>query len=214
MRACAFDFDYLLLCQVSELVGSIFLGLADIITDGIACSRLLHGKIEVPNEEYKMAYVTILCFGVVTTALSVAYRLRNAHMMRAHMFELGKADEAAKLSESQRHAQQHEFELSQTHRTKVVLSVGLLNVAAQGALPHISQAQELGPLPLRCCRCATRVRVLLAGLPMSIINCFLIFIYNVHDPMVRTFACFGGQQEPKQLQRVGRCLRRCWSLCC
>jgi hypothetical protein len=74
---------------LSELVGSVCIGLADVITDGIVLSRLLRGRISVPIEGYTPAYTVILCFGVVTTALSLAYRLRNAHMFRVQVLEMG-----------------------------------------------------------------------------------------------------------------------------
>jgi hypothetical protein len=135
---------------VSELVGSVCLGLADLITDAITYARL--GDVMVPSEGYKTAYVVILCFGVVTTALSLAYRLRNARLVRAHVRELGEQGRAiaqqnewelaqtyrtrARSSSTvRRQAQQHEFELAQTHRTKVILSLSLLSVLAQGAFP-------------------------------------------------------------------------------
>ncbi len=85
----------------------------------------------------------VLCFGVVTTALSLGYRLRNALMMRAHVLELGQEvraarlslgqeGQAAKFSKARRQAQQHEYELVQVQRTKVVASLVLLSVVAQG----------------------------------------------------------------------------------
>jgi hypothetical protein len=120
--------------QVSELVGSVCLGLADLVTDGIAYARFANGDIVVPNEGYKAAYAAVLCFGVVTTALSLGYRLRNAHLVRAHVLELGQQGRAASVSEARRQAQQHQYELAQTQRMKVVSSLALLSVALQGAL--------------------------------------------------------------------------------
>ena len=114
------------------------IGVADILTDGIAYSRLLNG--DVPHKGYYLAYATTLCFGVITTALAIGYRLRNARLMRAHMRELGKPDPAATVSAARRQAQQHEWELAQTHRTKVVASLALLSVAAQGPFVLPSRA--------------------------------------------------------------------------
>jgi hypothetical protein len=71
---------------VSELVGSVCLGLADLITDAITFARLRSGDVAVPNEGYKAAYAAVLSVGAVTTALSLLYRLRNAHIMRALFF--------------------------------------------------------------------------------------------------------------------------------
>ena len=120
---------------MSELVGSACLGLADIITDSITYARLRSGDVAVPNEGYKSAYVVALCFGVVTTALSLAYRLRNARAVRAHVRELGEQGRtiaSASASAARRQAQQNEWELAQTHRTLVILSLALLSVATQG----------------------------------------------------------------------------------
>jgi hypothetical protein len=117
---------------VSELVGSIFMGLADVITDGITYARVVSGDIVSPSEGYQAAYTVVLCFGVVTTTLSLGYRLRNARLMQAHMLELGQQGRAASVSEARRQAQQHEWELAQIHRAKVVASLALLSVAAQG----------------------------------------------------------------------------------
>jgi hypothetical protein len=69
---------------------------------------------------------------VVTTALSLAYRLRNAHLVRAHVLELGQQGRTVSVSEARQQAQQHEYELTQTHRTKVVASLALVSIAAQG----------------------------------------------------------------------------------
>jgi hypothetical protein len=120
---------------VSELVSSLFVGLADILTDGIACARLLNGDVLAPNEGYKAAYVTFLCLGAFTTALSMSYRLGNARLMQAHVAELSQQRRKVSASAAQRQAQQHEWELVQTHRTKVILSLSLLSILAQGATP-------------------------------------------------------------------------------
>ncbi len=117
---------------MSELVGSVCLGLADLITDAITYARLRSGDVAVPNEGYKAAYAAVLSVGAVTTALSLLYRLRNAHMMRAHLREQGRAEST---SVARRQAQQHEWELAQTHRTKRISTLALLSVATQGSLP-------------------------------------------------------------------------------
>ena len=115
-------------------MSSLCIGVADILTDGITCARLLHGDVVAPNEGYKAAYVTFLCLGVLTTALSMAYRLRNAHQMQAHVRELGQQGPKVSASAAQRQAQQHEWELVQTHRSKVSQLLSLASVAAQGML--------------------------------------------------------------------------------
>jgi hypothetical protein len=118
--------------KVSELVGSVCLGLADLITDAITYARLRSGDVAVPNEGYKAAYAAVLSVGAVTTALSLLYRLRNAHIVRAHLREQGRAEST---SVARQQAQQHEWELAQTHRTKVISMLALLSVATQGSLP-------------------------------------------------------------------------------
>ena len=118
---------------MSELVGSVCLGLADLITDAITYARLRSGDVAVPNEGYKAAYAAILSVGAVTTVLSLLYRLRNAHIMRAHLREFGQQHgQTENTSEARQQAQQHEWELAQTHRTKVISVLALLSVATQG----------------------------------------------------------------------------------
>jgi hypothetical protein len=119
--------------QVTELVGSMFMGVADLITDVITYNRLQSGTIDLADD-YKAAYVATLCFGAVTTIVALVYRLHNARRVRANVLDLGKHGRAATASEAQGHVQQHEFELAQTHRTKLILSLSLLTVATQGAL--------------------------------------------------------------------------------
>jgi hypothetical protein len=114
------------------------MGVADLITDALVYARLASGQILVPNQGYQAAYVTILCFGVVSTGLSLAYRFRNARLMRAHVLELGKQEQKAHTSAARRQVQQHEYELAQTHRTKVIVSLVLLSVAVQGAVPLLT----------------------------------------------------------------------------
>jgi hypothetical protein len=175
---------------VSELVGSVCLGLADLITDAITYARLRSGEVAVPNENYKAAYAAILSVGAVTTVLSLLYRLRNAHIMRAHMRELGEQGREKSTSVARQQAQQHEWELAQTHRTKVISMLALLSVATQGS-PPLQAAQSA-----RLSRGATMRQdrghgpgaLGVAGLPMSVINCCIVFLSDKRaDAMVRTF---------------------------
>jgi malic enzyme len=123
----------------------VFIGLADIVTDGFAGARLLSGDVKVPNEGYKVAYILVLCLGAVTTAVSLSYRLHNARLVRKHLLDLSQQGLSARASQqglsarasaARRQAQQHEWELAQTHRAKAISSLALLSVAAQGALPR------------------------------------------------------------------------------
>ena len=141
---------------MGELVGSVFFGLADVITNGVVCSRLLHGELAVPNEAYKTGYAAILCLGVVTVVTSIAYRLHNAMLVRAHVLEVGR--QGLNESEARRRMTLFEYELEQTHRTMVVLSLSLLTVLTQGAVLQVS-CSPARKLAERCtalrsgCRC-------------------------------------------------------------
>jgi hypothetical protein len=124
----------MLLTEVGMLVFSICTALANLTTDGIVFGRLLRGELKVSTEIYTAAYATILCFGVVATALSLGYRFQNARLMRAQLRQLAPQAQAITATMARRQAQQHEWELEQTYRTKVTLSLSLSSIAAQGAL--------------------------------------------------------------------------------
>ena len=203
---------------MSELVGSVCLGLADLITDAMTYARLRSGEVAVPNEGYKAAYAAVLSVGAVTTALSLLYRLRNAQIMRAHLREQGWTENT---SVARQQAQQHEWELAQTHRTKVISMLALLSVATQGSLP-LQAAQNA-----RVSRGATMRQdrghgpgaAGVAGLPMSVINCCIVFSSDKRaDAMVRVFL---GSDMPERSawlsaegwESINRCWVRCWSRC-
>jgi hypothetical protein len=135
----------------------VCLGVADLITDVLAYARLQSGEIVIPNELYHAAYAVVLCFGVVTTVLSLGYRLRNARLMRAYVLELGKHDHKASVSAARKQAQQHEWELAQTHRTKIIASLALLSIVAQGACGVTHEARVMcmrwARQHLQDCRC-------------------------------------------------------------
>ena len=137
---------------------TLFFQLADIITDGIACSRLLHGDVSVAaTKTYTVVYIVLLCLGVIATGVSVLYRLRNARLMNSSLKELGRNSArftiSARFTESdselqrqnskdrlggrqqhdfRRQAQQYEWELAQTHRTKVSATLEVLSILLQG----------------------------------------------------------------------------------
>jgi hypothetical protein len=123
----------MLLTEVGQLVFSECMAIANLATDGIVFGHMLRGDLKVSSEIYTAAYATILCFGSVSTALSFCYRLRNARLVRTHLQGLAPQDEALAAKEAHRQARQHEWELLQTQRTKVTLTLTLLSVAAQGA---------------------------------------------------------------------------------
>ena len=130
----------------------MFFGLADLITDAVTYTRLRDGAIPVSNEGAKAAYVAILCFGAATTAVALAYRLHNVRLVRAHLHEFGRQGRKVTGSEARQQAQQHDWEMAQTHRTKVVLSLELLSVAAQGAG---CTASCVGWMDVRSSRCSS-----------------------------------------------------------
>jgi len=126
----------MLLTEMGMLVFAICTALTNLVTDGIVFGRLLRGELIVSTEMYMVAYATILCFGVVVTALSLGYRIRNACLMKAQLQQLapqGQTVAASSASAARRQLQQNEWELVQTHRTKVTLSLSLMTVAAHGA---------------------------------------------------------------------------------
>ena len=179
----------MLLTEMGMLVFSICSALANLITDGIVFGLLLRGELEVSSEIYTAAYATILCFGVVSTTLSLGYRIRNARLMRAQLQQLAaengasegrrqgktKQDHVVVISEVQLQLQQTEWELVQTHRTKVTLSLSMMSVVTQGARA------------LRACVCEHQAHPLpyAAELPMSVLNCCLIFVEGSTDKTVR-----------------------------
>jgi hypothetical protein len=132
----------MLLTETGMLVLSICMALGNLATDGIVCSSLLRGDLRVSTGIYMASYVVLLCFGVVVTVLSIGYRLRNARLMHAQMQQVVPQGRAVATGEALRQAQQSEWELVQTHRTKVTLTLSLASVAAQG---------------VRCCRASPSV---------------------------------------------------------
>jgi hypothetical protein len=130
----------MLFTETSELVLALFIESADVCTSCISCRRVLSGAIAVPSEAYKAGYVTVLCFGVVGTTISFAYRFRNARLVKAHMQKLSASSSSpgrsfrSRGSEVSQQAQRFEWELLQTGRTMVILGLALMSVLLQG--PH------------------------------------------------------------------------------
>ena len=169
-------------------MASICAGVASLITDGITYIRLVHGDNPV-SEEYKAVYIVLLCFGVATATVSLAYRLRNARLVQVQLDAAHGRRESADasernraISEPRRQVQQHEWELAQTHRTKVTLSLSLLSVVMQGVPLPSANTRTMWP-DFRATDST--------GLPMSVVNIRLIFIDEVTDKMVRTCLAAG-----------------------
>ncbi len=123
----------MLLTEAAQLVFSIFTALANLISDGIVFSHLWRGDLKVSTEAYAAAYATLLCFAVAATVISVAYRITNARLVQANVRQLAPQSHPLAAKEAHRQVQQHEWELAQTHRTKVTLLLSLLSIIVQGA---------------------------------------------------------------------------------
>ncbi len=157
---------------------SLCVELADIITDSIACYRLVHGKVAVVSETYKAAYIVLLCVGAVATGFSISYRVGNGRLVRKQLlFFAQQLGHTRTDSQLRRQAQQHEWELAQTHRTKVTAALTVMSVLVQGAVRH--------RLSFACVRFRPVLRAICAtGLPMTIMNCLLVFREKSRDEMV------------------------------
>jgi hypothetical protein len=140
----------MLLTETGMLVLSICMALGNLATDAIVCNSLLRGDLMVSTAIYTASYVVLLSFGVVVTVLSIGYRLSNARLMHAQLQQVDPKGRAVATGEARRQAQQSAWELVQTYRTKVTLTLSLAGVAAQG---------------VRCC-CASP-RVCASSLPVS-----------------------------------------------
>jgi hypothetical protein len=122
-----------LFAEVGELVGYISMELADFATDCIACHRILQGDFKASQKLYNVAYVTALMFGAVGTVFSIAYRLQSALQVRADVKKMVlKQGRGQEISEARRMMHKFEWELAQTHRTKIALSLALMTIVAQG----------------------------------------------------------------------------------
>jgi hypothetical protein len=125
----------MLFTEVSELVATSCLDAADLVTDGVACFRLVNGDLPLPNEGYRMAYAAIFCFGVAGTVLSVGYRFRSAQLVRDQLqAQARKPGHTTTLGEASRAEQLFEWELLQLHRTKVAAALSLVTAGLQGVL--------------------------------------------------------------------------------
>jgi len=123
----------MLFTEVSELVATFCLDAADLVTDGVACFRLVTGDFQVPNEGYRMAYAAIFCFGVAGTVLSVGYRFRSALLVRDQLqAQARKPGHTTTLGEASRAEQLFRWELLQLHRTKVAAALSLMTAGLQG----------------------------------------------------------------------------------
>jgi hypothetical protein len=125
----------MLFTEASSLVGKSLFELADLVTDGIACYRLVNGDFKVENEGYRIAYEIIFSFGAAGTVLSLAYRLRNAFLVREHLrvvLQTGMSDDTAGRSKTRQQEQQQKWELAQIHRSKVESTLALMTAVVQG----------------------------------------------------------------------------------
>jgi ABC-type branched-subunit amino acid transport system substrate-binding protein len=148
----------MLVTETSQLVGTVLLELADLATDCITCYRIQRGDVKAATEGYQAAYATVLAFGVVGTAVSVTYRFQSALLVRDHVQALVlRQGRAEVMSETRLKAEQHEWELAQTHRTKVWLMLDVMTILAQGAFGLrvyllLCPSVRPNPLPRQICR--------------------------------------------------------------
>ena len=125
----------MLFTEVSELAATFCLDAADLVTDGVACFRLVNGDFKVPNEGYRMAYAAIFCFGVAGTVLSVGYRFRSALLVRDQLqAQARQPGHTTTLGEARQAEQLFLWELLQLHRTKVAAALSLMTAGLQGVL--------------------------------------------------------------------------------
>jgi hypothetical protein len=107
-----------------------------LITDTLTCLRVLHGEMKFSSPSYKPAYVIFTALSIFGAVVSVLYRIRNARLLSAHVQEAlqGASRNIGVRSVRQRQGQKYEWELVQTHRTLVVLSLNMMTVAVEGEL--------------------------------------------------------------------------------
>jgi hypothetical protein len=133
--------------QVIQIVVSLCMELADLITDGVTCYRLIRGDVTGSNETYEAVYIALLCFGAATTVVSIAYRLRNASLMHRNLHKLSTQPQpvgAVSSSLVRQQSQQHEWELTQTHRTKVTAALTIMSIVVQGVCAIVAASVHLG----------------------------------------------------------------------
>jgi hypothetical protein len=124
----------ILMAESVELVGSLFLELADLATDWITGVRVIRGDVVVPSEGFKLGYALILCSGTLGAVIAVFYRLRNGRLVHKHMQGLvtGHSVSRAKLGVNGQQAKKHEWELEQIDRAIVISVLALITVAVEG----------------------------------------------------------------------------------
>jgi hypothetical protein len=87
------DLLVMVFSEMVELVGSICMDVADVVTDWIACYLVLSGDVAVPSRLFKTLYPATAALGTVSMVLSLVYRIRSARLVRQHMEELAAEQE-------------------------------------------------------------------------------------------------------------------------
>lgn len=140
----------MLFAETSEIVGTVLLDVADVVTDGFTVVRILRGEVQAATQGYQAAYTTVFAFGVVGVVVSVTYRVRSALLVRDRVRALVLREGREEMSELRVKVERHEWELAQTHRTKVWLLLALMTIGVQGTfawrLPLL--CADLCPRPL------------------------------------------------------------------
>jgi hypothetical protein len=124
----------MLFAEAAELIGALLMEFADWITDFLTCYRVLHGEIKVQHEEYKIVYAMCMVLGTFVMVISVVYRVRNARKVVKHLKRvLGPHQRGDCLaSKGRQQLLAFEWELMQTRRARVVLSLAVMTVVAEG----------------------------------------------------------------------------------
>jgi hypothetical protein len=124
----------MLFSEAAELIGALLMEFADWITDFLTCYRVLHGEIKVQHEEYKIVYAMCMVLGTFVMVISVVYRVRNARKVVKHLKRvLGPHQRGDCLaSKGRQQLLAFEWELTQTRRARVVLSLAVMTVVAEG----------------------------------------------------------------------------------
>ena len=168
----------MLFTEASALVGISLMELADVVTDGITCYKVVVDDIKVPSGIYKHVYVVFMCLGAVGAIVSIANHVRNSRLVMERVRELevsaAKGERGEALSEGRHQMQVYEWELEQLFREQLMLALALMSLLIEGAFPQANPELNLLQWPT------------LADIPMSVLNCCIVLFGERLDRLVRT----------------------------
>ena len=136
-----------LFTEAVELAVVLVMELTDLASDWITCFRVLYGDTG-RFQRYKVPYTLFICLGTLGAAVSIVCRLQvgrkvashvkeHAHKVATHSVRSSRLGSAVSSERGQ--AQAYEFEIDQTHRALLVLSLDLLTVVLEGSLRSVGQ---------------------------------------------------------------------------